>query len=141
MSAVRAREGGSAAVELTLATPVLVLMLLFVVAAGRLVWARQQVDSAARQAARTASTAHSPQAAARAATAATGAALSAGHPSCRAFQVTVDTSAFRPGGQVTVDVTCTVALSDLTLLGVPGTRRIGARFTAPVDRFVGVVAQ
>jgi Flp pilus assembly protein TadG len=141
MPSVRAREDGSAAVELALATPVLVLMLLFVVAAGRLVWARQQVDSAARQAARTASTARSPQAAARAATGTAGAALSGSHPSCQAFQIDVDTSAFRPGEQVTVDVTCAVALSDLTMLGMPGTRRISARFSVPVDRFVGVVAQ
>jgi hypothetical protein len=66
--------------------------------------------------------------------------LAGGHLSCRTFHTATDVGAFRPGGQVTVDVTCTAALSDLTLLGVPGTRHITASFSAPVDRFREVTA-
>jgi Flp pilus assembly protein TadG len=127
-------------VELTLLTPVLVIVLLFVVAAGRLVSARQQVDSAARQAARAASIARSAAAAAEAATSTARAALSAGRISCRSFEVAADVRAFRPGGHVTVEVTCSVALADLALLGLPGTRGITGRFSVTVDRFRGVTA-
>ena len=57
------RERGSAAAELVLVTPFLFLLLLFAVAAGRLVQARLDVDSAAQQAARAASLARTPAAA------------------------------------------------------------------------------
>ena len=57
------RERGSAAAELVLVTPFLILLLLFAVAAGRLVQARLDVDSAAQQAARAASLARTPAAA------------------------------------------------------------------------------
>ena len=42
----RARERGSASVELVLVTPVLIALLLFVVALGRLAGARGEVDAA-----------------------------------------------------------------------------------------------
>src|ERR687896_1488443 len=138
MPAARSTDGATdhgAAVELALTAPLLVLMLLFLVAAGRLTLARQEVDSAARQAARAASLARSPQNAPTAATATARAALSGSRPSCRTFHVATDTTAFRPGGRVAFTVTCTAALSDLAMLGVPGTREITARFSAPLDRF------
>ena len=46
---------GSASLELVLVTPVVLLLLLFVVCAGRLAEARADVDRAARDAARAAS--------------------------------------------------------------------------------------
>src|SRR5207245_3708784 len=49
-------DRGSAAVELVLITPVLIVLLFFVVAAGRFAVARNRVDEAARDAAREAST-------------------------------------------------------------------------------------
>uniref|UniRef100_UPI001EF46B16 TadE/TadG family type IV pilus assembly protein n=1 Tax=Frankia sp. CiP3 TaxID=2880971 RepID=UPI001EF46B16 len=61
------RDAGSAAVELTLLAPLLILLLLLVVAAGRQVQARLLVDAAARQAARAATASRSPVQAARAA--------------------------------------------------------------------------
>ena len=59
--------------------------------------------------------------------------------SCRGFAVATDTSGFQPGGAVTVEVACTAALSDLGLLGVPGSQTLHGRYTAPVDRFRGVL--
>jgi hypothetical protein len=53
--------------------------------------------------------------------------------------VATDTSGFQPGGAVTVEVACTAALSDLGLLGVPGSQTLHGRYTAPVDRFRGVL--
>ena len=43
---------------------------------------------------------------------------------CKPLTVSVDTSGFAPGGLVTATVTCTIALSDLSRLGIPGTRAI-----------------
>jgi Flp pilus assembly protein TadG len=129
------RDRGSAAAELVLVTPLLIVLLLLAVAAGRLVTGRLDVDSAAQQAARAASQAGTPgQASAQAAQAAQ--AALAGQPvTCDPALVTTDTSQFAPGGEVTVQVTCTVRLSDLSLLHVPGSETVTATATAPVDTY------
>ena len=133
----RARDGGSAAAELVLVTPLLIVVLLLIVAAGRLVDARLQVDSAARQAARAASIARDPAAAVSQADATARAALASEHITCDPLTVSPDTAAFRPGGQVTVQVTCTVSLAGLALLHVPGSQTLTAQFTSPIDVYRG----
>jgi Flp pilus assembly protein TadG len=133
----QSRERGSAAAELVLVTPFLFLQLLFAVAAGRLVQGKLDVDSAAQQAARAASLARTPAAASAQATQVAQAALAGQPVSCNPAVITPDTSNFVPGGEVTVTVTCTVRLSDLSLLHVPGTETITATFTAPVDVYRG----
>lgn len=127
------REAGSAAAELTLLTPLLVLLLAFVVALGRLADARLEVQSAARQAARTATIARDPAAAADQARAIARSALAGHGATCRQLTVRVATGAFAPGGHVTVRVACTVAMTDLTLLHLPGAQTVTARFTSPID--------
>ena len=127
------RDGGSAAAELVLITPLLILMMLLIVAAGRLVDARLQVDSAARQAARAASIAPGPSAAVTGATMTAQSALTGQNITCAAPEVSVNTSDDRPGGQVTVQVTCAVQLSGLSGLHLPGTVTVTSRFTSPVD--------
>ena len=107
----QSRERGSAAAELVLVTPFLVLLLLLAVAAGRLVQARLDVDSAAQQAARAASLARTPAAASAQATQVAQAALAGQSVTCDPAVITPDTGDFVPGGQVTVQVTCTVHLS------------------------------
>jgi Flp pilus assembly protein TadG len=130
-------ERGSAAAELVLVTPFLFLLLLFAVAAGRLVQARLAVDGAAQQAARAASLARTP-AAASAQAQEVGQAALAGQPvTCDPAVITPDTGDFMPGGEVTVTVSCTVHLSDLSLLRIPGTETITATFTAPIDVYRG----
>ena len=131
-------EQGGATVELVLATPLLVVVLLLVVAFGRLATARADVDAAARAAARAASLQRSPAGAARAARAAAGAALGEREVTCRSLQVRTSAGAFRPGGTVTVEVACTVDLADLTLLRLPGSRTVRSRFAEPVDAFRGL---
>jgi len=133
----QSRERGSAAAELVLVTPFLFLLLLFAVAAGRLVNARLDVDSAAQQAARAASLARTPQAASAQAQQVAQAALAGQSVSCDPAVITPDTGDFVPGGEVTVQVTCTVRLADLSLLHVPGSETITATFTAPVDTYRG----
>jgi len=132
---LQSRERGSAAAELVLVTPFLFLLLLFAVAVGRLVQARLDVDSAAQQAARAASLARTPAAASAQATQVARAALAGQSVSCDPAVITPDTGHFTPGGEVTVQVTCTVRLSDLSLLHVPGTETITSTFTAPIDTY------
>ena len=130
-------DRGSAAAELVLLTPLLVLMLLLAVAAGRLVLARLEVDSAARQAARAASLARDPAAAAADAAATAQSALAGQGITCSHLAVSPDTSDFRPGGQVSVQVSCTVSLSGLSLLHLGGAETLTSAFTSPIDLFRG----
>jgi Flp pilus assembly protein TadG len=135
----QSRERGSAAAELVLVTPLLILFLLFAVAVGRLVQGRLDVDSAAQQAARAASEARTPQAAGAQAQQVAQAALAGQSVSCDPAVITPDLGDFVPGGEVTVTVTCTVRLSDLSLLHVPGSETITATFTSPVETYRGDV--
>lgn len=130
-------ERGSAATELVLAAPLLIVLLLFVAFGGRLVMARGEIDAAARDAARAASIARDrvdAEAAAR--TAATAATAGRTVP-CNRLAVAVDTGSFRAGGTVSVALTCNLKLSDLALFGIPGSRTLTARSTAPVDVYRG----
>ncbi len=129
---------GSATLELALATPLLIMLLLLAVAFGRLATARADVDAAARAAARTASTTRDPTSAVQAARRTAAATLGQGRSTCRRLTVTADTRRFAAGGWVAVDVTCTVDLADLTLLRLPGARTIHSRFVEPLDAFRGV---
>jgi Flp pilus assembly protein TadG len=121
------------AVELAILTPLVIVMLLVVVAFGRVTQGRAMVDQAAAAAARSASLAVTPSQARTAAIhdgldTLTGAGLS-----CRGASVTVDTSAFRPGGQVSARVACTVDLSAMAMAGVPGTLTLTASATSPLE--------
>lgn len=137
-------ETGSAAVELTLLTPLLIALILLVVAAGRVTSARIAVQDAAAQAARTVTLARTPGTATdQARTAATTATIGKGLP-CRQVTVTITTpgadarSTAGPGGAlqvVTVQVACTVALGDLTGLKLPATTVITGTATSPLDRY------
>ncbi|MEW6473876.1 MAG: TadE/TadG family type IV pilus assembly protein [Actinomycetota bacterium] len=131
-------DRGSAAVELVLVTPVLIALMLFVVAGGRLASSRADVDAAARDSARAASLARSSTMAERDGRAAAEATLSDQGVACRTLAVTIDTAQFRPGGTVAATVSCDVELADLTGLGLPGRRTISSRFVEPVDAFRGV---
>jgi Flp pilus assembly protein TadG len=131
------RERGSAPVELVLITPVLIVVLLLVVLAGRVTQARAEVDEAARDAARAASLARTPFAARADGLSAAQATLSSGSVRCRQLIVTVDTGAFAPGGSIAATVTCTTDLSDLSLLAVPGSKHLTSHFIEPVDLYRG----
>ena len=128
-------ESGSVTAELVLLTPLLILMLLFVVALGRLSGARLEVDGAAAQAARAASIARDPATATAMATQTATAALGSDHVTCGQLTVVTDTAQFVPGGSVAVTVTCHVALSDLTGLRLPVAESVTSRATAVVDTF------
>ena len=131
-------QRGAAAVELVLVTPVLIVLLLFVVAGGRIADARAQVDAAARDAARAGTLARSAAGAEREGTTAAEARLHDAGVECRSLVVQVDATGFAAGGTVAATVTYTVDLGDLTLLAVPGARSITATAAEPVDLYRGV---
>ncbi len=128
-------ERGAVATELVLLTPLLILMLLFVVALGRLAGARINVDGAAAQAARAASIATTPGGATVAAQQAATAALGSDHVTCATLQIATDTARFAPGGSVTVTVTCAVALSDLSGLALPATEQVSSTAASVIDTY------
>ena len=128
---------GSATVEAVLLTPVLVMLVMFMVVLGRLAAARAEVDGAARDAARAASIVADPADASGAAQAAAEATLAERDLTCADLEVATDTGGFVPGGAVAVTVRCRVKLSDLAPL-VVGDRTIERRFEAPIDRFRAV---
>jgi hypothetical protein len=121
-------------VELVLLTPVFVILLLFVVAAGRLAMARNQLEEAARDAAREASLSRSP-ADGRDRGAAVARADLSGPLGCRDPVVNIDTTRLRPGGEVVADIRCTVVLSDLVGLRMGPSRGMQATAVAVVDTF------
>ena len=138
MRARRAPERGSASVELVLMTPVLIALLLFVVALGRLAGARGEVDAAARDAARAAANARSAPAAQQAGLEAASATLADRGVECRQLSVGVNTSDFRADGLVRASVQCVVDLEGVAGIGLPGSRTLSATFAAPLDRHRGV---
>jgi Flp pilus assembly protein TadG len=136
----RHRETGGASLELVLLTPVFLVLLLLVVAGGRLALARERVDAAARDAARSGTIARTAEQARADAINAATARLEDEGVTCRSLDVVVDTQEFAPGGSVTATVTCTVDLGDLTLLGMPGSRTVTSTAVETVDRFRGTDA-
>jgi hypothetical protein len=132
----RPGEDGSAALELVILAPVLLALLCLAIAAGRTSIAQGSVDAAARDAARQASIALTPAAARLSAELSARAALRSDGLDCDPV-VAVDTSQFaiRPGepASVTAIVNCTVSLANLALPGLPGTARLQATFTSPLD--------
>jgi Flp pilus assembly protein TadG len=134
---VRGSDAGSAAVELVLLTPLLVVLLLFVVLCGRLASAKLDLDAAAHAAARAASIARTVPAATTDARRTALDTLAARQVTCTEPTVTVDTAGLRPGGVVTVTVACVVPLRELALLAVPGSRAVSGTATSPVDVFRG----
>jgi Flp pilus assembly protein TadG len=128
-------DDGSAAVELVLITPVLLLLMMFALLAGRFALARNQVTEAARDAAREASTWPTARAANQAGVQRGLDSLHAGKVSCQQPQVTIDTSRLEPGGEVVADVSCTVAVDDVLGLRIAGSRTFHARAVSVVDTF------
>jgi hypothetical protein len=129
-------ERGTAAVELALVAPVLVLLLAAVVAAARVVDTKSAVLAVAREAARAASeapdSAEARQAASeRARQVAAGLGLDP-----RRLVISQDPGGFRRGEPYTVYVRYQVRLADLPALGVlPGSFVLSAEHSELVERF------
>jgi Flp pilus assembly protein TadG len=131
----RREAGAFAALELAILVPFIIVMLLLVVAFGRVERGRELVDRAAASAARAASLATNPGAARTAAETAAAQTLANGGLSCALMQVAVDTSEFHPGGLVSARVHCSADLAGLTLSGVPGHVPLAATSTSPLEPY------
>ncbi|MEC3974324.1 TadE/TadG family type IV pilus assembly protein [Amycolatopsis sp. H20-H5] len=137
-SALVLDERGSATAEMVLLTPVLIVMLLFVMFCGRLADTNLRLNDVAHQAARAASLSRSTASAQNDARATAHSALANAGITCQHLAVSVNAAGLRPGATVSVTVDCTVGLGDLALLGVPGSTTLSASFSSPVDTYRGV---
>lgn len=129
----RRDEQGSMAVEIVLLVPILFLFMLLVVAGGRYVSVKADMDAAARDAARAASLQRSSADARVAARDAASAALD-GFATCRMDEEAFG-GPFRAGGFVEVKIDCEVPNDGLGLLGVPGSLTMSATASAPLDTY------
>lgn len=134
-------EDGSAVIEAVVGVPAFMLFVGLIIFGGRTIMAHQAVESAAGDAARTASIARSAGDASGTATAAGAASLKNQQVQCITQSVTVDTAGFSaPVGtpaRVMATVTCRVNLSDLSVPGVPGSLTVTESATSPIDTFRG----
>lgn len=128
-------ERGSAALELVVIAPVLILLLLFVVAVGRTIDARERVQDAAHSAARAATlAATAPQAEQDAEQTAAQALASAG-VTCSPMSVTADVGSLAPGSTIAITVSCRVSTTGIAHLDLPTT--VSSTFRSVVDRYTG----
>ncbi len=128
----RARdERGSMAVEVVLLVPILFLFTLLVVAGGRYVSVRADMEAAARDAARAASFERSYADAESAAATESTSALD-GFADCRMASFGGD---FSPGGIVDVTLDCDIPHDGLGLLGLSGSLEVSATGSAPLDTY------
>jgi len=117
------------AVEVVLITPVLVAFMLLVVAFGRYVAVRGEVEAASRDAVRAASLERDTTAALAAAGRTANATLG-GRWNCQALALRGE---FAAGSTISTELTCQVPVDDLGLLGLPGTVTVTATSSAPLD--------
>ena len=119
------------AVEVVLMTPILVLFTLLVVAGGRYVTVRADIESAARDAARAATLERTESAGQAAANSVATSALG-GYSDCQVERLKGD---FASGSAIEVTLDCQVDNNGLGLLGLSGVYRISASGAAPIDTF------
>jgi Flp pilus assembly protein TadG len=132
-------DRGSVTLELAILGPALLLLLGLVIAAGRIAVSGGAIEAAARDAARQASISRDPATATAGARAAALDTLAEQGLRCTSLTVRLDTAAFTaPVGapaQVTARVSCVVALTDLAVPGLPGTKTLQASFASPLDSY------
>jgi Flp pilus assembly protein TadG len=130
-------ERGSAAIEAVIGVPAFLLFVGLIIFGGRTATTHQSVETAAADAARSASLERTSASARTQAIAAATTSLSNQGIRCLDIDVTVDASQFsRVVGEaatVSVTVQCRLDLSDLSVPGVPGSRLIKATVTSPID--------
>jgi Flp pilus assembly protein TadG len=133
----RPDERGSAAIEAAIGVPAFALFVGLIIFGGRTANAHEALQSAAADAARSASIARDARTATTHARAAATASVTNQHIRCTQVDVTVDTSDFNkaPGvpGSVAVTVSCRLNLSALAVPGVPGSKMFSSTMSSPID--------
>ena len=118
-------------VELIILAPIIGVLLVAVVAVGRVENARADIEGAARSAARDLSMARDPHAAIDRVRESTAAMVHVGEPGCRqfSFNATVNESS------VAVDISCQADLDAENILPLPGSMTLRASATEVLDAF------
>ncbi|MEU9033364.1 TadE/TadG family type IV pilus assembly protein [Streptomyces sp. NPDC048352] len=137
--ALARQDRGSETIAAAIVTPLLIMLLCLAIAGGRIVTSGAKIDAAAEDAARAASISRTYGAAQSEASAAAARSLDDQGLHCASSSTSVDVSGLAvPIGQVgtvTVTITCTVAMADLLLPGVPGSKTLTSTFTSIVDAY------
>lgn len=135
------RDRGSVTLELVVLGPALLVLLGLVVVAARFEAAAGAVEQAAAAGARSASLQRTADTAQQAATRAVRVNLRGQGLECGDLDVRVQTSGYRAAagtaGTVAVTVTCSVPFGDQGVPGLPGSRRVQAQATSPLDVYRG----
>jgi Flp pilus assembly protein TadG len=122
-------ERGSISIELAILAPIVGLLLVAVVAVGRVQNARADVEGAARSAARDLSIARDPQAAIDRVRSSTADMVRVGSPGCRQFTFDAQISE----SSVSVNVVCVADLDDASILPLPGSINLTGSATEVID--------
>jgi Flp pilus assembly protein TadG len=134
---IRRDERGSAAIEAAIGVPAFALFVGLAIFGGRTATTHEALQSAAADAARSASLARNADDARTDAREAATSSITNQKIGCSAIDIAVDTSDFdkQPGvpGSVNVTVSCRLDLSDLAVPGVPGSRVMRATMSSPID--------
>jgi Tfp pilus assembly protein PilV len=133
VSAVPRDRGAADALALVLIAPAVIGLAVLVVMLGRSVDARAQAQSAAEAAAQAATLERSPGAA-DAAARRVAAAMLVDRDSCSTPSVRVDTSAFRPGGEVRVAIECHASARGIEVVQ-RSAKSFAAEAVAHIDEF------
>ncbi|KDA06949.1 membrane protein [Microbacterium sp. CH12i] len=132
-------ERGSNAAEIVIIAPVIAMLILVLVAAGRTALADNATQSASFAAARAASLSRDAGTATTAAKQAAQRAMNHAGIACLTLTVDIDISGLNTPlgttGEVTTSVHCNVNLSDISLPGIPGNRTMSSTATSPVDAY------
>ncbi len=134
-------EDGSAIAELVIVAPILLIVVVLMVALGRVDSAQGDVESAARAGVQAAVVAPDASDAQTQASAAAQSSLSGAGLTCTAPQISVNTSNFVAGGWVSVSVTCVTSLADVSVPGAPGAKTLRATSSAHLDPFRAVAGE
>jgi Flp pilus assembly protein TadG len=127
------------ALELAIVAPALLALLALILSYGRYAQVTGLLESAARDGARAATLSRSLPEAQRRLDSIVTDALKGAAPSCRkSASDDVQGTAFQPGDDVTVTVSCTVSYSDLGMWGAPGSTTVRRSFASPLDPYRGV---
>jgi Flp pilus assembly protein TadG len=133
----RQNERGSAAIEAAVGVPAFALFIGLIMFGGRTATTHEALESAAAEAARSASIARDPESATTDARQAAVTSINNQQVHCTDINVDVDTTDFNkaPGqtGTVRVRLSCRLDLSDLAVPGVPGSRVLSATMSSPID--------
>ena len=124
-------DRGSIAVETAIIAPALIAVMALIVVVGRVGNSKLDVDAAAQSAARTISIARSPAEAVNDAERAARATLRVGSPTCRDWTF----EAHPTSTEVTVEISCVVDLSAVSMLPLPGSRTLSASAIEVIDRY------